>query len=149
MKRYILLRIVLCMVMLLTGTFIQIKAQSNEKFEGEITFETYENYSDYILRMGNSIYFNGVHKMRLILKGDKMHLIDETTKCHVVVDNSVPSYVHFCDLTKTGMDFEKNIGAMQLLSKGSIEVSGQAAPITSYTFAATDTKRNVMDVAFV
>ena len=145
MKRYILLRIVLCMVMLLTGTFIQIKAQSNEKFEGEITFETYENYSDYILRMGNSIYFNGVHKMRLILKGDKMHLIDETTKCHVVVDNSVPSYVHFCDLTKTGMDFEKNIGAMQLLSKGSIEVSGQAAPITSYTFAATDTKRNVMD----
>ena len=51
------------MVMLLTGTFIQIKAQSNEKFEGEITFETYENYSDYILRTGNSIYFNGVHKI--------------------------------------------------------------------------------------
>lgn len=145
MKPYINLKNVLCAVMLLVGTTNQVKAQSNEAFEGEITFETYENYSDYFLRMGNSIYFNGVHKMRLIVKGDKMHLIDETTKCHIIADSSVPSYVHFCDLTKTGMDFEKNIGAMQILSKGNIEVGGQSSPITSYTFAATETRKNIMD----
>ena len=28
--------------------------------------------------MPNSIYFDGVHKIRIIVKGDKMHLIDET-----------------------------------------------------------------------
>lgn len=145
MKRYMNLKTVLTSVLLLLGTINQVNAQGKEKFEGEITFETYENYSDYLLRMGNSISFNGVHIMRLILKGDKMHLIDETTKCHIIADNSVPSYVHFCDLTKTGMDFEKNIGAMQVLSKSSIEIGGQSSPITSYTYAATETKKNIMD----
>ena len=84
------LKNLLCIFLLWVGTINQVNAQSNEKFEGEITFETYENYSDYLLRMGNSISFNGVHKMRLILKGDKMHLIDEPTKCHIIADNSVP-----------------------------------------------------------
>lgn len=145
MKKYINLKSMFCMVMLLTGMNVQIKAQNNEAFEGEITYETYENYSDFILRMPNSMYFNGVHKMRLILKGNKMHLIDETTKCHVIADNSVPSYVHYCDLTKTGMDYGNNIGSMQILSKGNIDVGGQVSPITCYTFAPTSTKKNIMD----
>lgn len=145
MDRNLYQKIMLCIVALLTGVNINVRAQGNGTFEGEIAFETYENYSDYILRMSNSISVNGVHKMRLILKGDKMHLIDETTKCHVVADNSVPSLVHFCDLTKTGMDYGKNIGAMQIFAKGSIEVSGQASPITSYTFAPTTTKKSIMD----
>ena len=133
------------MVMLLTGMNVQIKAQNNEAFEGEITYETYENYSDFLIRASNSVFFNGVHKIRLILKGNKMHLIDETTKCHVIADNSVPSYVHYCDLTKTGMDYGNNIGSMQILSKGNIDVGGQVSPITCYTFAPTSTKKNIMD----
>lgn len=133
------------MVMLLTGMNVQIKAQNSEAFEGEITYETYENYSDFLIRASNSVFFNGVHKIRLILKGNKMHLIDETTKCHVIADNSVPSYVHYCDLTKTGMDYGNNIGSMQILSKGNIDVGGQVSPITCYTFAPTSTKKNIMD----
>lgn len=77
------------MIMLLMGLNHQVKAQSNETFEGEITFETYENYSDIFKKMSNSIYFDGVHKQRLIMKGNRMHLIDETTKCHIVADNNV------------------------------------------------------------
>lgn len=145
MKKYINLKSMFCMVMLLTGMNVQIKAQNSEAFEGEITYETYENYSDFLIRASNSVFFNGVHKMRLILKGNKMHLIDETTKCHVIADNSVPSYVHYCDLTKTGMDYGNNIGSMQILSKGNIDVSGQVSPITCYTFAPTSTKKNIMD----
>ena len=73
------------------------KAQETP-FEGEIVYETYENYSDYILKMPNSIYFNGVHKVRLILKGDWMHMIDETTGCHIIVNNAAVNigvYVSF------------------------------------------------------
>ena len=62
--------------------------QRGEPFEGEIVYETYENYSDYILKMANSIYFNGVHKVRLIVKGDWMHMIDETTGCHIIVNDA-------------------------------------------------------------
>lgn len=121
-------------------------AQETKSFEGEILFETFENYSDYILRMSNSIYFNGVHKMRLIVKGDKMHLIDETTKCHAIADNSVPSYVHFCELTKTGMDYGKNIDAMRVLtSDKEINCGGALAPLTNYTFAKTDTEKNILN----
>lgn len=134
----------LCMVLFLFAGALQSNAQGKEAFEGEITFETYENYSDYLLRMANSIYFNGVHKMRLILKGDKMHLIDETTKCHSVADNSVPSYVHFCDFTKTGLDYGANIGAMQVFHKGTIQTGGQDAPLIEYTYAPTDVMDNIM-----
>jgi len=63
------------------------KAQETP-FEGEIVYETYENYSDYLLKNPLSIYFNGVHKIRLILKGDMMHMIDETTGCHIIVNDA-------------------------------------------------------------
>lgn len=145
MKKNINLKKVLCALILFMGVNLNINAQGSEAFEGEITFETYENYSDYLLRMANSISVNGVHKVRLILKGDKMHLIDETIKCHVLADNSVPSYVHYCDLTKTGMDYGKNIGSMQLFANRTFEVGGSASPISSYTFAPTETKKTILD----
>lgn len=143
MKRNTSFKKMLCVLMLLMGVNININAQSDEPFEGEITFETYENYSDFLLN--NSFVFNGVHKMRLILKGDKMHLIDETTKCHILADNSVPSYVLYCDLTKTGWDYGKDIGAIQFLFNGEIKYGGSSFPISSYTFAPTETKKNILD----
>lgn len=141
----------------------------NVPFEGEIVYETYENYSDYIKKMANSIYFDGVHKIRLILKGDKMHMIDETTQCHVIAtaDNASQtesnsnargraknakeqggaSYVHFCDLTKTGMDFGKNIDMMRVLKNGDLVYpnGGGTAKLTTNTFAKTETKKNILE----
>lgn len=73
-------------LMWIIGFSASVSAQSTEVFEGEIELETFENYSDYIKKMPNSIYFDGVHKIRIIVKGDKMHLIDETTKCHTIAD---------------------------------------------------------------
>lgn len=145
MKSIVDFRALLIWVMLVMGMSLRVDAQDAEAFEGEIFFETYENYSDYLLKMGNSILFNGVHKMRLILKGSKMHLIDETSKCHIVADDSAPSLVHYCDLTKTGMNYGKNIGAMQVFSKGEIISGGQKSPVTSYTFSPKDAKKTIMD----
>lgn len=71
-------------LMWIIGFSASVSAQSTAVFEGEIELETFENYSDYIKKMPNSIYFDGVHKIRIIVKGDKMHLIDETTKCHTM-----------------------------------------------------------------
>ena len=50
MKKYLLT------VMFLAFT-IMSQGQENTPFEGEIVYETYENYSDYILKMPNSIYY--------------------------------------------------------------------------------------------
>lgn len=137
--------------------------ENNAPFEGEILFETYENYSDYIKRMANSIYFDGVHKIRLIMKGPKMHLIDETTQCHIIADADIAmpaskgeatkaqlsegnGYVHFCDLTKTGMDFTKVISMMCVLTPWPlVYADGSKGPVTAYTFAKTDTKKTILD----
>lgn len=140
------------------------KAQGNKPFEGEIELETYENYSDYIKKMPNSIYFDGVHKLRLIVKGDKMHLIDETTKCHTIVNAAIANpilegkmdkksmgqtsngYIHFCDYTKTGMDFSKNSAMMCAL--GQIDLTypdGSKAELIKNTFAETSTVQTILD----
>ncbi len=128
-------------------------------FEGEIVYETYENYSDYIKKMANSIYFDGVHKCRLILKGSKMHIIDETTKCHIIADADIAlpaskgeisksqlsagkGYVHYCDLTKTGMDFTKVISMMCVLTPWPlVYADGSKGAVTGYTFEKTNTEK--------
>lgn len=149
MNKNLYLKFMLCITALLTSVHIQ--AQNSEAFEGEITFETYENYSDIFKKMPNSIYFDGVHKMRLILKGEKMHLIDETTKCHVIADDKINQstikgekangngYVHFCDLTKTGLNSSKMIKDVAFLMKSDSPNSG----ISEYTFDKTDKKETI------
>lgn len=145
---------------------------ASDMFEGEIYYETYENYSDYILKMPNSIYFNGVHKVRLIIKGGWMHMIDETTGCHIIVNdaaaksimakldtkekfsfatlsesrsNNSYSYVHFCDHTKTGLDLSDAPGTQYILGPYSISYAdGQKAPISSYSFAKTEEAKEVL-----
>lgn len=63
--------------------FFSTCATAQEVFEGEIVYETFENYSDAMLKLQTySPMYNGVHRCRLIIKGDKAHIIDETTHSH-------------------------------------------------------------------
>lgn len=103
-------------------------------FEGEIVYETYENYSEYILKMPNSICFNGVHKIRLIVKGGKLHVIDETTGCHSVSNDDNKTFVHYCDHTKKGMDYSKNIESQLMLKPGDITYNNFTSHVKSNTF---------------
>ena len=155
-------KMVLCAVMFVMSIFAAT-AQDKVPFEGEILYETFENYSDYIKRMSNSIYFDGVHKMRLILKGSKMHLIDETTQCHIIANADIAepisrgeatknqtseggAYIHFCDMTKTGFDFSKLLSMMCMLTSGPLLYpDGSKGKVTAYTFGKTDTQKNIMD----
>lgn len=110
-------------------------------FEGEIIYETFENYSEWIRKMANSVYVDGVHKMRLLVKGNKMHLIDETTKCHILVNDS---YTHYCDITGTGFSMEHYdfllVAAPRTLDYG----YGQKAELTMNTFTMTDQKDSLI-----
>ena len=161
---------------------VSVSAQSAQTFEGEIELETFENYSDYIKKMPNSIYFDGVHKMRIIVKGDKMHLIDETTKCHTIADAGVvdkllkgenigntptkrgslkgllgasdagttasSGYVHYCEHTKSGMDFTKNAPMMLTLLQQDLKYAdGTTASLSANTFAETSTTKNILGMS--
>lgn len=149
------------MIALLWGIIICIQAQECKPFEGEITFETYENYSDsYKKKMGSmSIYFDGVHQCRLILKGEKMHFIDETTKCHTIANDSIISmvfkgekagnygYVHFCELTKTGLNLTNNVHYAFFChkTKDSDVLRNELNPITAYAFEKTTSKDTILE----
>lgn len=138
---------VICMIIFLSLSINNTVAQDKKGFEGEISFETYENYSVPVIEMHNSIYFNGVHKVRLILKENKMHLIDETTKCHIIADDNVlqtilnggntegNGYVHYCDFTKTGLNSSNLLESVAFLSK----IKSIYSEITEYNFQKTDT----------
>jgi hypothetical protein len=113
-------------------------------FEGEIVYETYENYSDYLLKMANSIWFNGVHKMRMIMKGDKMHVIDETTGVHLIGDCSKKSLIHFFESTKTGIDFSNNIESQLVLVNRDINYSHTVGKLKEYTYADQNKKSELL-----
>lgn len=121
---------------------VELKAQ--EPFEGELVYETYENYSDYILKMANSIYFNGVHKMRLIVKGDKVHVIDETTGAHVQTDAAAKTFMHYFTPTKTGIDMTSNVESQLVLINRDINYSKTVGKLKEYTFAPTGRKVEIL-----
>ena len=112
-------------------------------FEGEIVYETYENYSDYLLKMANSIWFNGVHKMRMIMKDTKMHVIDETTGVHLIGDIANKSLVHFFEATKTGIDFSNNIESQLVLINRDINYSHTVGKLKEYTYADQNKKSGI------
>lgn len=114
-------------------------------FEGEIVYETYENYSEYVLKMPNSIYFNGVHKVRLIVKGGKLHVIDETTGCHSVSDDDNKTFVHYCDHTKKGIDYSKNIESQLTLKPGDITYNNFTSRVKSNTFAKKEKTVTILE----
>jgi hypothetical protein len=113
-------------------------------FEGEIVYETYENYSDYLLKMANSIWFNGVHKMRMIMKDTKMHVIDETTGVHLIGDIANKSLVHFFEATKTGIDFSNNIESQLVLINRDINYSHTVGKLKEYTYADQNKKSELL-----
>ncbi len=148
----------IAIVIVINFITIATKAQLIKPFEGEIVYETYENYSDYLKSMCNSIYFDGVHKIRVILKGAKVHVIDETTKCHTIANadiidlvnngsknNEQGGFVHFCELTKTGLDFTKNTVYQTVLSASDLHYAdGSVAKTSIYSFAKNNTGKEIM-----
>ena len=90
-------------------------AQEEKLFEGEIVYETFEHYSDALKNQFNFSFSDGVHKIRLIIKGSKMHMIDETTHIHAIADDAGPSYTEYCEWTKKGFVRRKDLIDVQLM----------------------------------
>lgn len=120
------------------------------QFEGEILYETYERYSDKVMEMQGSVYVNGVHKYKLIVKGNKMHCIDLTTKYHLIYESSQPQMRAYSEHTNTGVDISHPFMFNQiwLLKPGSINASLGPAVISfelvSNTFAPTTTTKTIL-----
>lgn len=128
---------------------------AGQPFEGEIELETYENYSECAMQVCPGIFFNGVHKARLILKENKMHLIDETTGLHnIIVDentsangkkDSEPFHAYFCELTKTGIIYKGEQLKLMRQKNQEQNLSGQKDSSLINTYAPTSTTKVILD----
>lgn len=117
-----------------------------QPFEGEIVYETFEHVSDAIKKQSNFSYFNGVHKIRLILKGNKMHMIDETTKIHSIVDGAVPLYTEYCEWTQKGFYRDsRSIEIQKVLAPCDIYCFGERYSLVSNTFSQKTEEKSFLN----
>lgn len=134
------------LVIILINLFSIVSFAQEQPFEGEIVYETFEHVSDFIKKRSNFSYFNGVHKIRLILKGNKMHMIDETTKIHTIADNAVPLYTEYCEWTQKGFYRDNRSAEVQrVLAPRDIYCFGESYRLVSNTFSQKDEEKTFLD----
>ena len=94
----------------MTGSTM-INAQNNP-FEGEIVYECFEQHPDlgWKPKKKTPNPNNGVHRYKCLMKGSKIHVIDETTGVHRIMDTETEQNVHFIPTAKMGIDYEKAAG---------------------------------------
>ena len=143
---FLLTGIISCVSMICYADVNQNVLSPEQPFEGEIVYETFEHWSDAIKKQANFSYFNGVHKIRLILKGEKMHMIDETTKIHYVADGAAPSYTEYCEWTQKGyIQDHRNVEIQEVLAPRDIYCFGETYRLVSNTFSEKSEEKTVLD----
>lgn len=130
---------------LLLSQAVNITAQdSSTPFEGEIHLTSFANYCDYINKSGLVAGGNGIHRQKLVLKGDKGKLIDETTGIITIWDIPAGQYVTFIDDLKKGLSYEKNIDAILVLAPRDTRIYDKFdQKLTSNTIADTGEKQEI------
>ena len=120
---------------------VSVFAFAQEPFEGEIVYQTYENYPRELLNLDTTCEFNGVHRYRAIMKDCRMHIIDETTGIHQLYDDDRKTYFHYCEHTKVCLDdsYGKYQGIMFSDNNRTIDNGGFVSTVNiSSNFAKTD-----------
>lgn len=78
-----------------------ISAQTN--FEGELHYRNFENYSRNARMFTGGECYNGSRNLRIIIKGDKVHIVDETLNVHKLALPEKEMLIVYSDLTKSGI----------------------------------------------
>lgn len=87
-------------VMLLTGS---ITAFAQELFEGEINYRNFENHSKATRKLSKGIAYNGARDIKVIIKGYKMRIIDETMHLNTLLLPDEGYVIIYNDLLKRGL----------------------------------------------
>ena len=122
-------------------------AYAQEAFEGEIVYQTYENYPRELLNQDTTCEFNGVHRYRAIMKDGRLHIIDETTGIHQLYDNDRETYFHYCEHTKACLDSSILFSQQCLFSQSNYTVGNGVGAWTvnvSNNFAKTEESKNLL-----
>lgn len=88
------------MAMLLMGS---IATFAQKQFEGEINYRNFENYSKPVRKFSKGMAYNGARNVKVLIKGNKMHIIDESMHLNTLLLPDEDRVIIYNDLLKRGL----------------------------------------------
>lgn len=88
---------------LFLGFVSSIHAADVTTFEGEIQYRNFENHSSLIRRFSSGMAYNGARDIKIIMKGNKMHVIDESMHIHTIFLPDEDKVILYSDVAKKGL----------------------------------------------
>ncbi len=91
--------------------------QGTRFFEGSLLYRSYEHHSAVVKKFSQGRAYNGERTVRVTLKGNSAHIIDESMHLHTIVNANSNTVFVYSDLTNegisAGMDFIHSYLSMQ------------------------------------
>lgn len=82
---------------------INMTAFSQISFEGEISYRNFENHSKVVRKVSKGMAYNGVRNVKVIIKGKKMHIRDESIHLNTLLLPDENCVIIYNDLLKRGL----------------------------------------------
>jgi len=79
------------------------RQQASQKFEGAMLYRNYEHHSKIVRKFSGGQAYNGDRTLKVWLKGDAIHINDETMHMHTIVKPSENRIYVYNDVTNEGL----------------------------------------------
>lgn len=91
------------LLLLLCSLVVFVPACSQEQFEGELNYRNFENHNNAARKLSDGISYNGARNVKILIKGNKMHIIDESLHMHTLLLPDEDYAIIYSDLLKRGI----------------------------------------------
>lgn len=84
---------------------LAVIANAQKAFEGEIKYRNFENHSKQVRKQSRGLQYNGVRNVRVVVKGNKMLLCDESMHLNTLMLPDDDLIIIYNDLMKKGLAY--------------------------------------------
>ncbi|WP_305115934.1 hypothetical protein [Duncaniella muris] len=82
---------------------ISVAVGAQNQFEGEIDYRNFESHSKTVRKFSKGMAYNGARNVKVLVKGNKIHIIDESMHLNTLLDPDANSVIIYNDLLKKGL----------------------------------------------
>lgn len=108
-----------------TKTAAETARKSRGTFEGDLYYTTHEFYNKVLRTFSQGTIYNGIHRQKVTLKGNQMHVHDLTSEIHTLILPAKNVVYYYSELTSTGFE-------MSLDSLRKTDILGDAKSINGF-----------------
>lgn len=82
---------------------ISVAVSAQDQFEGQIDYRNFESHSKIVRKFSKGMAYNGARDVKVLVKGNKMHIIDESMHLNTLLDPDANTVIIYNDLLKKGL----------------------------------------------